>query len=135
MGKLSRHYLGVPIAALAPAIFGFLGAERALAADAAATNPANWNWTGYYAGGHIGVADGRSSWTATQPGGGPDISSTFSLFQPYNGFNGSGSQFAGFAGGYNYMFPSRLVVGVEADVSFPTTLSAIGGFGTPAVGA
>ncbi len=135
MGKLSRHYLRVPIAALAPAIFGFLGAERALAADAAATTPANWNWTGYYVGSHIGVAGGRSSWTATQPGGGPDIASTFSLFQPFNGFNGSGSQFAGLAGGYNYMFPSRLVVGVEADVSFPTTLGAIGGFGTPAVGA
>ena len=37
--------------------------------------------------------------------------------------------------GYNYMLPSRLVVGAEADVSFPSTLGARRSFASPAIGA
>jgi len=35
-------------------------------------------------------------------------------------FRDTGSEFAGFQAGYNTMFPSRLLLGIEADVSFPS---------------
>ncbi|MGD0024463.1 MAG: hypothetical protein ABSC37_07530 [Xanthobacteraceae bacterium] len=38
-------------------------------------------------------------------------------------FTGTGSFFAGFQGGYNIMLPSRLLLGVETDASFPNTLA------------
>ena len=53
-----------------------------------------------------------------QPGGAPNLSGSLNLFRPYNVFDGSGSQFGGLAAGYNYRLPSRVVIGVEADVSF-----------------
>ena len=34
---------------------------------------------------------------------------------------GTGSYFIGLQGGYNYVFPSRLMLGVEADVSAPNS--------------
>ena len=40
-------------------------------------------------------------------------------FNGFDIFKGTGSFFAGFQGGYNFMLPSRLLLGVEADASFP----------------
>ena len=34
---------------------------------------------------------------------------------------GTGSYFAGIQGGYNYVFPSRVMLGFESDVSFPNS--------------
>ena len=76
-----------------------------------------------------------SKWSATQPGGAPTLSGSLDLFRAYDGFTGAGSQFAGLTAGYNYMLPSRIVVGVEADVSFASTLSAGQGFASPVIGA
>ena len=93
------------------------------------------DWTGFYVGVHAGVAGAHSAWSATQPGGAPNLSGSLDLFNAYNPFNGNGSHFAGLAAGYNYMLPSRLVIGVEADVSFPSTLSAIQSFTSPVISA
>ena len=46
------------------------------------------------------------------------LSGSLNVFRPYNLFDESGSQFGGLAAGYNYRLPSRLFLGVEADVSF-----------------
>ena len=73
-----------------------------------------YNWNGFYAGGHFGVAWGNSNWTAT-PGG----SGATSFFQPINSFDEGGSFFEGIQGGYNYLLPNRILVGAEADASFP----------------
>src|ERR1700757_1752702 len=59
--------------------------------------------TGFYISANAGVAGGRSSWSATQPGGAP-LSGSLNFFQPIDIFDGSGSHFAGFGGGYNYQF-------------------------------
>src|SRR5258708_23891221 len=90
-------------------------------------------WTGFYIGAHAGVSGGHSAWSATQPGG-PDLSGSLNFFTPYDVFNGHGSHFAGLSAGYNYALPSRLVAGLEADVSFPGFLDAGQSFSAAVVG-
>ena len=85
---------------------------------------AAYDWTGIYIGGHLGYATGWSNWSATQGGGtAPSLNGSLDFFEAYDGFEGTGSYALGLQAGYDYMFPSRLVLGVEADVSFPNTLS------------
>ena len=92
------------------------------------------DWSGFYVGAHAGVARAHAPWLATQPGGAPNITGALDLFEAYNPFDGSGSHFAGLAVGYNYMMPSRIVIGAEADISFPSTFSAVQGLTTPVIG-
>ncbi len=73
-----------------------------------------YDWTGFYAGGHLGVAWGSSNWTTPN---GP--SGSIDLFQTIDTFDEAGSFFAGLQGGYNYMLSNRLLLGAEADASFP----------------
>ncbi len=75
----------------------------------------SYDWTGFYLGGHLGTAWGSSSWMA-----GPGIGGSTALFQPIDTFDEGGSWFAGFQGGYNYMLPNHLLLGAEADFSFPS---------------
>jgi high affinity Mn2+ porin len=83
-----------------------------------------YDWTGVYVGGHIGYAAGSSRWSAMPTGApGPAQSGSLDLFNAFNGFSGMGSYFEGFQAGYNYMLPSRWLFGVEADVSFPSTVT------------
>ena len=80
------------------------------------------DWTGFYFGGHVGYAWGGSSWTANTVAAPPETfaSGSFSLAQPINTFNESGSFFEGFQFGYNYRLPNNFVIGAEADASFPS---------------
>ena len=69
-----------------------------------------WIWTGLYFGGHVGYSRGwvNNTLIDANPAVGPTTTTpTF------------GSMFGGFQAGYNYLLPSRLVLGAEADVSFP----------------
>jgi high affinity Mn2+ porin len=111
-------------------------AERALAADdifvtkapsIPYSNTAPYNWNGFYAGGHLGVAWGSSNWTAA-----PGITGSTDLFQTIDTFDEGGSFFAGLQGGYNYMLPNRILLGAEVDASFPawpTLPSGVNPFG------
>jgi high affinity Mn2+ porin len=86
-----------------------------------------YDWSGFYVGGHFGVASGSSNWTAA-----PGISGSTNLFQTIDTFDEGGSFFAGFQGGYNYMLPNRVLLGAEADASFPawpTLPSGVNPFG------
>jgi high affinity Mn2+ porin len=74
----------------------------------------NYNWNGFYAGGNLGIAGGRSNWTA-----GPGLSGTNNLFQTIDTFDEAGSFLAGLQGGYNYVLPNRILLGAEVDASFP----------------
>ena len=78
------------------------------------SNSPAYNWTGFYAGGHLGLAWGSSNWSA-----GPGINGSTNLFQTLDTFNEGGSFFAGVQGGYNYMLPNRVLIGGEVDASFP----------------
>ena len=65
-----------------------------------------WTWTGLYFGGHVGYSRGWVNNTLFDPN--PTTSaSTF------------GSLYGGFQIGYNYLLRSRLLLGIETDISFP----------------
>jgi hypothetical protein len=79
---------------------------------------------GFYVGAHAGVSTGYSTRSATQSDGAPNLRGSLNLLGPFDLFTETGSHFAGLTAGYNYMVPSRIVLGGEADVSFASTLSA-----------
>jgi high affinity Mn2+ porin len=86
-----------------------------------------YNWTGFYAGGNMGVGWGKSNWSAA-----PGVSGLTNLFQTIDTFNESGSFFAGAQAGYNYLLPNRMLLGAEVDASFPsfqTVPSGVNPFG------
>src|SRR5262249_6309495 len=95
-----------------------LTAEATAASYNEASAPA---WNGLYLGGHLGYAWGNSNWTAstaaapahTIAAGVLDLSQSIDIFKE------SGSFFEGLQIGYNYTLANRLVIGAEADVSFP----------------
>jgi high affinity Mn2+ porin len=98
-------------------------------------SPSAYDWTGFYVGAHLGYAAGWSNWTATQAGAAvPSLSGSLDLFQGYNFSTGSGSYLLGFQAGYNYVLPSRIVVGAEADISFPSVLGASQAIASPLIG-
>ena len=79
-----------------------------------------YDWTGFYVGGNIGLASGRSNWTANDPTGGtPPVSGSFSLYRAPDAFTLGGSWFEGVQVGYNRMHDNRMVVGFEADMTAP----------------
>ena len=87
--------------------------------------PSAYNWSGFYAGGRVGYAWGTSNWTSNTPGA-PNVSGALDLFQPLDAFKDTGSFSQGLQAGYNYMLPNRIVVGAEADVTFPGFPSSAG---------
>src|SRR6202142_2342388 len=103
----------------------------------------DYDWTGFYVGGHIGLATGNSGWTLAPLGGGAPVAGSFGLYQSPNAFKESGSWFEGVQGGYNWMLKNRVVLGIEADGSFPTfpdpvsglTTGGISNFTSPSFGA
>jgi high affinity Mn2+ porin len=68
------------------------------------------------------VIRGSSNWSAFQPGaGGPPLNGSFDLPFNFDFMAGTGSYVAGLQGGYNYVFPSRVMLGFETDVTFPNS--------------
>jgi len=81
----------------------------ATAGDSTASQ--NWSqprfdWTGWYVGGHVAYSLGREISTLSDPNPAV-VGDSFS------------SLYGGVQGGYNYVFPSRLLLGAEADIRFP----------------
>jgi high affinity Mn2+ porin len=112
--------IGVALASAEPA----RGADNLLATKAPPpAAPISYDWTGFYVGAHLGYASGSSNWSATQAGGStPSLGGSLDLFNSFDIFKGTGSYFLGLQAGYNYMFASRFLLGVESDVSFPSVL-------------
>jgi high affinity Mn2+ porin len=71
--------------------------------------PTQLDWTGLYVGGHAAYARGDSRFTVFDPAIGPSSSSF-------------GSLFGGVQAGYNYLLPSKILLGIESDISFPNYL-------------
>jgi high affinity Mn2+ porin len=92
--------------------------------------PQLYDWTGFYAGVHLGDAWGHSNWSE-QPDG---LTGSLNMFQRYDAFDGTGSWFGGMQAGYDYMLANRLVIGGVADISAPSWQSinaiSIGGIST-----
>ena len=113
---------------LSAIVFALCGAARGADLSLKAMEGApGGNWTGFYVGGHVGYATGTSHWSATGNGPAPSpVNGSLDLTRPFDAFDGSGSQFGGFAAGYNRELPSRFVVGVEADISFRSEERRVG---------
>jgi high affinity Mn2+ porin len=95
---------------------------------------AAYDWSGFYLGSHVGYAGGSSNWSASQAGAATSLSGSLDFFNTFDAFQGTGSYFAGFQGGYNYMSPSRVLLGAEADVSFPSTIGGASTFSSATTG-
>jgi high affinity Mn2+ porin len=81
-----------------------------------------YDWSGWYVGAHVGVVRGSSNWSATPPGAGaPALSGSFNLPFNFDFMAGTGSYVAGLQAGYNYVAPSRLMLGFEVDASSPNS--------------
>ena len=106
---------------------GAIGAERPVAKQVKPRVAArDYDWAGFYVGNHFGYATGYSRWSATEPGMAvPAFAGSLDLFKAFDGFKGTGSYYLGLQGGYNYMLPSRLLIGIEADASFPSNIHGI----------
>jgi high affinity Mn2+ porin len=94
----------------------------AMPRKAPAQRAAAYDWGGFYLGGHVGYAWGRSDWSSAAAGGGPTLGGAFDLTHGFNFFKGTGSYFNGLHAGYNHLLPSRVMLGAEADVSFPSRI-------------
>ena len=65
-----------------------------------------YDWTGFYVGGHVANSVGRANSTLSDP-------------EPTASTNPFNSQYGGLQAGYNYVLPSRLLLGIETDITFP----------------
>jgi high affinity Mn2+ porin len=92
-------------------VTGCLAAEIAVVGSMPLKAPpvATYDWSGFYVGGHVGYVRGNGRNTLFDP----DPTAADSSF---------GSLFGGMHLGYNYRLPSRLLVGIEGDFSFPNYL-------------
>ena len=98
------------------------------------TAPGAYDWTGFYAGVHYGYAAGSSHWSATQSGAAAPLSGSLDMLNAYDPFTATGGYLHGFQAGYNYVLPSHVVVGAEADISFPSLLGGTSTFSSPSSG-
>ena len=131
--RAKKKIVAGAVAVVALAAAGHARADDLLVTKAAPA-PAAYDWTGFYAGGHLGYAWGSSNFTDNATGApAPAVSGTLDFAQPIDTFDEAGSFFAGFQGGYNHMFANRLLLGVEADASFPSfrDLAGLSIGGTP----
>ncbi len=116
MSRAKHLFIGA-IGAAVIALVGSAAADDSLVTKAPAIpygNSPAYNWTGFYAGSHLGVAWGGSNWSAA-----PGINGSTNLFQTLDTFDEGGSFLVGLQGGYNYMLPNRVLIGGEVDASFP----------------
>jgi len=126
-------WVAISVAAAGPAFAADVGLPTK--APPSSTASSAYDWTGFYVGAHLGYSAAESNWSATQAGAAtPSLAGTIDLFQSYDVFKGTGSYLLGLQAGYNYMLPNRVVVGVEADASFPSFLFGSVGLSTPLIG-
>ncbi|WP_249123037.1 MULTISPECIES: carbohydrate porin [unclassified Bradyrhizobium] len=82
---------------------------------------AGFDWSGWYVGGHVGFTRGESNWSAAPTGVGAPVNGAFDLPFHFDVMAGTGSYVAGLQAGYNYVSRSRVLLGVEADLTFPNS--------------
>jgi high affinity Mn2+ porin len=112
---------GIVLATCSVAVAGDLSPSLPVKAPVPYVSTA-YDWNGWYAGAHAGVIRGASNWSAAPPGaGGPALNGSFDLPFGFDFMGGWGTYFAGLQAGYNHVFPSRLMLGFEADISAPNS--------------
>src|SRR5208283_5989320 len=116
------RFIGLIIAPIIP-----FGAGSVFAADLAPPQPSVLvsisPWEGFYAGGNVGYLFSGSSSYASDPSGVPSIGQTSVVGEEHFDYaHQLGPLSAGFQAGYNHVTASGLLLGVEADFSFPAIL-------------
>jgi high affinity Mn2+ porin len=107
MGASAKRWLVASTVAIVVAFAKSAGAADVMPTKAAPIPYANaFDWSGFYVGGHVGYSLGRATSTLSDP----------NLTVVRNSFS---SLYGGLQAGYNYVFPSRLLLGAEADITFP----------------
>jgi high affinity Mn2+ porin len=101
--------LGALIAATSALAADLPSNEGAPEAPAVTSDP----WSGFYVGGRLGFAFGHSRWS------GAGASGSLNLANHLDSFDESGSFSAGLQAGYNFLLPNRVLLGVEAEATFP----------------
>jgi high affinity Mn2+ porin len=99
-----------------------------------APDATTFDWSGFYLGGQIGYATGKSEWSATQPGATTNVRGSLDLFNTFDAFSGTGSYFTGLQAGFNYNLWPHLLFGVEADIAAPNTIAGTSAFSSRATG-
>ena len=146
LDSLKFAILKVSLACGCVAAVCILIASKSFAADLSVVKAPvsyEYDWTGFYVGGHVGLALGNSNFTANaKTPGALEVAGSLSMYQSPNAFYESGSWLMGVQGGYNYMLQNRVVLGVEADTTFPTfqdlsglSTGGITNFTSPTLGA
>jgi high affinity Mn2+ porin len=97
-------------------------------APVSAAEPSAYDWTGFYVGGHMGYAWGNSKWRATGVDG--NASGTLNFSQGIDLASEAGSWNEGVQIGYNAMLRNRILLGVEADFTFPAYQDPINNLST-----
>jgi high affinity Mn2+ porin len=116
----TRRAIGALCATMMIAATGGASADPLIPVNALSLGGPGYNWTGWYVGGHIGGAFGTSNWST------PGASGSATIYQTINTFDEAGSFIGGFQGGYNYLLPNRVLIGGEADFTFPNFPSTMG---------
>ncbi|HXW71189.1 MAG TPA: carbohydrate porin [Methylocella sp.] len=113
-----KSFFPITLAGTAALICPCLAADVAPSLPAFATN----SWNGFYLGGHVGYAFGTSSYL-TSPPGFPAAAGSVGLYgQDVQGE--FGPLYGGLQAGYNRVMPSGLMLGFEADFSFPDEMQS-----------
>jgi high affinity Mn2+ porin len=103
------HPVGIRRIARIAAVITLIATAPASAADIlvlkAASAPSAYDWAGFYVGGHVGYTRGSTEVTLSDQ-------------DPGSSTNSFGSLYAGAQLGYNFLLWPRILVGVEADISF-----------------
>lgn len=79
------------------------------------------DWSGSFIGTQFAYPIGSSRYSFVAPGT-SQSSGSLDLTNSFDVFKGTGPYGFGLSAGYNYMLPSRVVFGLEADVTFPNTV-------------
>jgi high affinity Mn2+ porin len=106
-----RPYVRSALIGVVAALTNFDKASAEQKSPIRATVASPFEWNGFYLGGHVGYGRGHADTTLSNP----------AAIAASNSF---GSLFGGVQIGYNYVARSRLLLGIEADISFPNYLSA-----------
>src|SRR5215475_6926221 len=111
-----KFRIGIALLALLPSI----GTSSATDSPGTTSSKAQriYDWSGFYVGAHFGYGLGRADWTAQNTASaGPLLAGSLDLESRAGGLVG------GLQAGYNEVLPSRMLVGIETDLSFPNYLN------------
>jgi high affinity Mn2+ porin len=88
--------------------------------------PPSYDWSGFYFGGHVAYSRSKAHATLADSLDATNYADPSGSTNPFVGNFASSHRnlYGGIQLGYNFLLPSRLLIGVEADASFPNYLAA-----------